>query len=280
MVDHADHESEITNGPLAGLRLGQIVRENAPWLLGVDRAITRFPLLLKYLDCQTVLSVQVHPDDSYARRMNPPDLGKTEAWFIIDAAPDAVIYAGLRDGVNREDLAGAIQQGRTEQCLHEIHARAGDCLFIPAGTVHALGAGLLVAEIQQASNTTFRLFDWNRVDGQGKSRQLHVDQALETIDFSRGPCSIQTRQATEQPGRFRLVGCDKFVMDLVTQSGHTSGDGRFHVLTVPVGKAELHWNENREPLSVGETVLLPAQMPLTSVLLEPGTTLLDMYLPN
>ncbi len=280
LVDHADHESEVTNGPLAGRRLGQIMRESANWLLGVDHATERFPLLLKYLDCQSVLSVQVHPSDDFARRMNPPDLGKTEAWFIIDAAPNSVVYAGLRKGVNRENLADAIRLGIAEQCLHKIHPCAGDCLFIPAGTVHALGAGLLVAEIQQASNTTFRLFDWNRVDAQGKSRQLHVDQALETIDFSRGPFHIQARQTTAQPGRFRLVDCDKFVMDLVTQPGSTGDDGRFHILTVPTGKAEIRWDGNREPLPVGDTVLLPAQMPQVRIEVERGTTLLDMYLPN
>ncbi len=242
VVDHPEHESLIANGPLAGKTLGWLMREHKQWLVGDCPAVAgRFPLLLKYLDCHRVLSVQVHPDDEYGLKMTPPDLGKTEAWYIIKADPGAILYAGLKPGIDRAGLAEAIEQGKTAECLHVIEPKAGDCVFIPAGTVHALGAGLLVAEIQQSSNTTFRLYDWDRVDAQGQSRPLHVKQSLETIDFDSGPRQCQVPQATEQPGRVRLVECDKFCFDRWSDVERCTlgGDGRFHILTVPSGRVSV-----------------------------------------
>lgn len=213
IVDHPEHSNQICNGPLSGKSLSQLTLENRQWLFGDQTQHPSLPLLLKYLDCQRVLSVQVHPDDHYATLMSPPDLGKTEAWVIIAAEPDAALYAGLKAGVTQHDLRKALVAGQVEECLHAIYPQCGDCVFIPAGTVHALGAGLLVAEIQQASNTTFRLFDWNRVDANGQPRPLHIDQSLEVIDFDSGPRPLQTPLPTDLPGRQRLVACDKFVLD-------------------------------------------------------------------
>lgn len=300
IVDHAEHSSQILNGPLAGTSLRQLAQIHPTWLHGREASGGALPLLLKYLDCQRVLSVQVHPDDAYARRMDPPDLGKTEAWYIIAAEPGAVLYAGLKSGVTPSDLRAALAAGTVEQCLHAIHPQPGDCVFIPAGTVHALGAGLLVAEIQQASNTTFRLFDWNRVDAQGEPRELHVEQSLEVIDFSSGPRNLQTAQSLREFGggavHQRLVECDKFVLDRLQSSerGSTSlplaGDGRCHLLTVPSGTASIAWDDavasgvsgaptHTERLDTGQSLLLPATLPAVSVLLEPNSTLLDMYVP-
>lgn len=307
IVDHPEHSSAILNGPLAGSTLHQICESDPEWLLGSQpqgkesssgddnrSANARtLPLLLKYLDCQRVLSVQVHPDDHYAQQMLPPDLGKTEAWYIIAAEPGAVLYAGLKLGVTREDLKSALASGEVEQCLHRIHPQAGDCVFIPAGTVHALGAGLLVAEIQQASNTTFRLFDWNRLDADGQPRALHIEQSLEVIDFASGPRSLQIAQTIEQlPSgqvvRERLVQCDKFLLDRLRSpleeaaTLQLGGDGRCHLVTVPVGQATVAWGDassNTEQLATGQSLLLPAALPAASVQLEPGTTLLDMRVP-
>ncbi len=281
IVDHPEHSSVIANGALAGHSLGEVTQSDASWLLGNSSQVAAIPLLLKYLDCQRVLSVQVHPDDKYAAGMTPPDLGKTEAWYIIAAEPGALLYAGLKAGVARQDLRRSLESGNVEDCLHAIEPQAGDCVFIPAGTVHALGAGLLVAEIQQASNTTFRLFDWNRVDANGQPRALHIDQSLEVIDFESGPRALQVPSSTLQVGRERLVDCDKFVLDRL--SGHATaqrqplaGDGRFHFLTVPEGEAKLYWNGNVELLTRGQSVLLPACMPQTQLELPIGSTLLEM----
>ncbi len=279
VVDHPEHESLVTNGHLAGRTLGELMRADPQWLVGNATAVAgRFPLLLKYLDCNRVLSVQVHPDDEYGLKMSPPDLGKTEAWYIIDAQPGAVLYAGLKPGVDRQSLHAAIHAGKTAECLHEIYPQAGDCVFIPAGTVHALGAGLLVAEIQQASNTTFRLYDWDRVDQHGKSRPLHIEQSLETIDFASGPRPVQTPQATSAPGRVRLVECDKFRFDRIqgVEQATTSGDGCLHILTVPSGRVRIESaSGHSETLVTGQSLLLPAAMEACSLKLDPGSILLD-----
>src|SRR5262249_22949406 len=151
------------------------------------------------LDAAHMLSVQVHPNDEQAALQTPPDLGKTEAWIILAAEPGSKVYVGLRPGVDPQQLAEAIAAGTCEELLYGFEPCAGDCLFIPAGTVHALGAGLLVAEIQQSSDTTFRLFDWNRVGPDGKPRTLHVEQALAVVDFDRGPIAPQQPQPTDRP---------------------------------------------------------------------------------
>lgn len=287
MIDHPHHQSEVANGDWAGKTLRDIGSQSPDWLFGdASQEFSALPLLLKYLDCQRVLSVQVHPDDVYGQQMSPPDLGKTEAWYIISAEPGAKLYAGLNEGVSSADLAAAVEAGAVEDCLHVIEPSAGDCVFIPAGTVHALGAGLLVAEIQQASNTTFRLFDWNRTGADGKPRELHIDQGLEVVDFDSGPRQLQKPRATDQEGREQLVHCEKFVLDrlLASFQGELGGDGRFHLVTVPKGEAELAWESDtescREKLTAGQSVFVPACMPSLQVSMKsPDSTLLDMYLP-
>src|SRR5262249_19325002 len=155
-------------------------------LLGADRCAV-FPWLVKYLDARDWLSVQVHPDDEAVRRLWPGEGGKTEAWFVLAAAPESKIYAGLLPGVDEPALRKALATGTVADCLHQFRPRPGDCLFLPAGTVHAVGGGVLLAEVQQTSDATFRLFDWNRVDAQGRPRSLHVEQALACINWRQGP---------------------------------------------------------------------------------------------
>ncbi len=277
IVDHAQQQSVISNGDAAGKTLSELAKGHSQWLLG-RQDLASVPLLLKYLDCQRVLSVQVHPEDSYAQKMSPPDLGKTEAWYIVDADPGALLYAGLKAGVSRVDLRAAIDGGTVDQCLHTIEPKAGDCVFIPAGTVHALGAGLLVAEIQQASNTTFRLFDWNRLGHDGQPRELHIEQSMEVIDFDSGPRDIQMPKSIHG-GRENLVMCDKFVLDRLFASGSLGNSGKMHFVTVPSGTATLRWNGGAEVLVTGQSAILPAALADVAVELEGGGVLLDMYLP-
>lgn len=141
VVDHGDDQSVVVDGALAGKSLADLVRDHGEWLLGPDHHYDSFPLLLKYLDCNRVLSVQVHPDDIYGAKMETPDRGKTEAWYIVAADPGSLVYAGLQPGVDRAMLQEAITAGQAEQVLHSFHPQAGDVIYIPAGTVHALGAG-------------------------------------------------------------------------------------------------------------------------------------------
>jgi mannose-6-phosphate isomerase len=283
LVDHGDDQSVVVGGPLAGCTLGQIVASHNHQLLGRHAGLAQFPLLFKYLDAQRTLSVQVHPNDQQGARLDPPDLGKTEAWVVLASEPGSKIYAGLRPGVDRQTLAAAIRQGHCDECLHAFEPAVGDCVFIEAGTVHALGAGIVIAEIQQASNTTFRLFDWNRTDASGQSRPLHIDQSLATIDFDRGAVAPQQPQPTDHPSRQRLVACDKFVLDRCGGEATlpVAGDDRFHILSLCGGPAcQVEWPGGREQLSRGDTLLLPAGCGAARLVLPAGATLLDMYLPD
>jgi mannose-6-phosphate isomerase len=278
IVDHGDAQSVVAAGPLAGKTLGELVREHATELLGEAHADAgQFPLLFKFLDCNKDLSVQVHPNDAQAAALDPPDLGKTEAWVIMDAAPGAKVYAGLKRGFDRAALEREVNRGTCALCLHSFEPQVGDCIFIPAGTVHTLGAGLLVAEIQQASDTTFRLFDWNRVDADGKPRELHIEQALDAIDYDRGPVDAQQPQPTDLTHVERLVDCDKFVLDRwKLDAPHTiGGDGRCRLLAVIEGTVNL----GGDVLTVGSTVLLPAAADVVTVSPQESATLLVVSLP-
>src|SRR5262245_7164495 len=199
IADHAQGQSIVAQGPLVGTTLHDLVASRRDELLGRHAPQSRFPLLFKFLDCQRDLSVQVHPDDAAAARLDPPDLGKTEAWLILDAQPGSRVYAGLKAGVDRADLEREVKRGQVVPCLSRFEPQGGDCIFIPAGTVHALGAGLLVAEIQQASDTTYRLFDWNRVGPDGRPRPLHVEQALGAMDFSASAVAPCRPHQTNRP---------------------------------------------------------------------------------
>jgi mannose-6-phosphate isomerase len=182
--DRPGDESVITNGPLAGRNLHWLMQQHAAELLGNAKAATdkRFPLLCKILDARDKLSLQVHPPASKAATLGGEP--KTEMWHVTDAAPDAELYVGLKRGVTRAQFESKIQRGEVAQCFHRIPVRSGDTMFLPSGRVHAIGAGLVIFEIQQNSDTTYRVFDWNRVGPDGKPRDLHVAQSLESIDFS------------------------------------------------------------------------------------------------
>src|SRR5438445_469469 len=186
--DHALHHSVVASGPSAGQTLRHLMEHERKALLGSAAAEHGvFPWLVKFLDAHDWLSVQVHPDESAVKRLWPGEGSKTEAWFVLDALPGSRIYAGLLPGVDEPALRAALVEGTAADCLHSFVPRAGDCVFLPAGTVHAVGGGVLMAEVQQTSDATFRLFDWNRRDAQGQSRTLHIEEALACIDWDRGP---------------------------------------------------------------------------------------------
>ncbi len=282
LVDRRDDESRVAAGPLQGTTLGQLVRERGAELLGQHHPQPRFPLLIKFLDARQTLSVQVHPNDAQAARLTQPDLGKTEAWVVLAAEPGSLIFAGLKRSFDRPAFERELHRGTAELCLHRFEPRPGDCMFLPAGTVHALGAGLLVAEIQQSSDTTYRLHDWNRVGPDGQPRPLHVEQALAVIDFERGPIDPVQPAPTEQPDVSRLVACDKFVLDRWELTGpRMAGESdRCHILVVLSGAVNVTDDPSRQPLKRGETLLLPAALGPTAIEpAETGAVLLDAYLP-
>lgn len=281
VCDRGADQSRVANGPLSGATLHELLERDATGLIGRGHRRSQFPLLFKFLDAHSDLSVQVHPNDAQAARLTPPDLGKTEAWIILDAAPGSRVYAGLKSGVDRAALARALNRGNCEDVLHAFEPQIWDCVFLPAGTVHAIGAGLLVAEIQQASDTTWRLFDWNRQGPDGKPRQLHIAAALDAIDFTAGPVNPQCPQPTENDAVSRLVACEKFVLDRWDFSSPqvVGGDDRFHLIAVVSGEARLEGDPSGGPLGVGGTALLPANIGECGVYPTGAVTLLDCYLP-
>jgi mannose-6-phosphate isomerase len=282
LVDHGTDQSVVRDGPLGGVTLHELVTEHGRALLGKHAPQTQFPLLFKFLDAGRNLSVQVHPNDQQAARLTPPDRGKTEAWIVMHAEPGSQIYAGLQPGVDRAQLQQAIAEGTADRCLHALEPAVGDCLFIPAGTVHAIGAGLVIAEIQQSSDTTFRLYDWNRVGADGQPRPLHVQQALGVIDFDRGPVRVSSPVATDTACRQQLISCDKFRVDRwQCQSARSlGGDNRCHLIVPLQGRVSLERDACPDPLQPGQMVLLPAAAGTVQLQPDGPVTLLDIYLPD
>ena len=180
--DRSGDASVIANGPLAGKDLRWLMEHHERALLGSAKSANgRFPLLIKILDAQEKLSLQVHPPAHKAAELKGEP--KTEAWYIADAAPGAELYVGLKPGVTRGEFERKIKTGEVAECFHRVPVTAGDTMFLPSGRVHAIGAGLVIFEIQQNSDTTYRVFDWNRVGTDGKPRELHVAESLASIDF-------------------------------------------------------------------------------------------------
>ncbi|MCE5184595.1 MAG: class I mannose-6-phosphate isomerase [Planctomycetaceae bacterium] len=255
LADLPEGQSIITNGPLQGQTLHQILESCGTEITGIPNYRPPFPLLIKFLDAQDVLSVQVHPDAATCKRLGNCQ-PKTECWYIIEAAPQAVIYKGLKPGTTRQQFAGAIADGTCEQYLVNVPVQAGECHFLPSGTCHAIGAGLIIAEIQQPSDTTYRVFDWNRTDPQtGKPRALHIDEALESIHFD----ASGDRLSVETVGR--LVDADEFKVDKCHQAASVQVllSGRMRVLIILAGKGQIS-AQGLEPICFqkGQTLLIPA----------------------
>jgi mannose-6-phosphate isomerase len=281
IVDHGKDQSVVADGPLAGATLHDIVVKHRRELFGRNHPQQQFPLLLKFLDCHQTLSVQVHPNDEQASKLEPPDLGKTEAWVVLAAEPGSRIYAGLKPGVDRAILEREVAQGACEKCLHSFEPKVGDCVLIEAGTVHALGAGLLIAEIQQASDTTFRLFDWNRVGADGHPRPLHIEQALDVIDFERGPVNPAERLPPNALGVDYLIRCDKFTLSCceLTNTKRFGNTAQFHIFAVLDGKVNVRCDGSCGDLKRGDTVLVPAFCGAFELHAEGSARILEAHLP-
>jgi len=252
LVDLPNDKSHITNGRFAGLMLSEVLEKYPQQILGKSYT-PPFPLLIKFIDAADFLSVQVHPDNQAVKKLGSGSL-KTECWYIVDAEKDACIYKGLKKGTTRQQFEKSIKDGTCAELLNKVPVKVGECHFLPAGTVHAIGAGLLVAEIQTPSDTTYRVFDWNRLQN-GKPRQLHIEQALESIHFEQDAEELTVKSSG------RLVDCEYFKVDKITAKAYSSSavSGGMKVLMFISGKGEIT-SGNAEPadFSKGQTLLLPA----------------------
>ncbi len=251
IVDRDEAQSVVHTGPLRGSTLGELwTGRHADVFGGRAGASSRFPLLFKLLDARERLSVQVHPPATVAPALQGEP--KTEMWYIANADEGADIFAGLRPGVTRAQFEQALGDGTVEQMIHRIEVKAGDCIFIPSGRVHAIGAGNVIVEVQQNSDTTYRVFDWNRVGLDGKARELHIRESMESIDFTDFTPELQ------HPAGETLVKCEYFQVDRwnLDQPREAAPEGEFAIFTVLSGKARCGSLE----FSAGQFFLTPATL--------------------
>jgi mannose-6-phosphate isomerase len=276
--DRPGDVSVVANGPLAGKDLHWLVETHPEELLGTTQtAHGRFPLLIKILDAQEVLSVQVHPPAEQAAALGGEP--KTEMWYVTEAAPDAVLYAGLKRGTTRADFERRLQAGTVADCIHRLNVRAGDAIFLPSGRVHALGAGLVIFEIQQNSDTTYRVFDWNRVGLNGKPRELHIAQSLTSIDFNDFEPRLLGGDFTGTgPVKARpLVRNPLFTVEAYAVAGGATlplQPNRLQIVAVLEGQARVGEPEGTVALSPGQFCLVPACLAGAAVQAATPTTFL------
>jgi mannose-6-phosphate isomerase len=251
LADRPDCQSLVATGPLAGCTLNELWRQHRRAVFGerlANHPSPRFPLLIKVLDCGGDLSIQVHPPAAIA-----PTLGgepKSEMWYFVGVGPGAQLYAGLRRGVTRGEFARALEAGTLAECVHALEPARGDSLMVPSGRLHALGAGLLVFEIQQNSDTTYRVFDWNRVGLDGQPRQLHVEESLQCIDFADFEPVLHPAAAGNP-----LATCDHFRVDRRTDATADLAPGLRLIMAID----PLTWAGVRIP--AGSVALWPASLP-------------------
>jgi mannose-6-phosphate isomerase len=264
LSDREDHPSRVANGPLTGRTIVQLLDESPVQMMGrLARRFRRFPLLLKFLDAREMLSIQVHPSGSNIDLLPAGESGKTEAWVVLEAGPKSRIYAGLKPGATADDLRRALADGTLADHLAYFTPKPGDGVFLPAGTVHTLGGGVVVFEVQQNSDVTFRLFDWGHVDAKtGQPRALQVEQALACIDFASGAAGpvAPVIEAATPVTRERLFQCQHFrLWRLRGQSPFTVGaEGVPRVITCIEGTGRIEHSGSAYAVGRGDVWFLPA----------------------
>jgi mannose-6-phosphate isomerase len=285
LSDRTDHQSQVANGPLKGQTLGQVMEQFSEPLMGkLSSRFTRFPLLLKFLDAHEMLSVQVHPSDDPSELVPGGYTAKTEAWVVIDAEKGSQIYAGLKSGTTSGTLRKSLNDGTIADHLVSIVPKPGDAVFIPGGTVHTLGDDVVVFEVQQNSDTTFRLYDWGHIDPETKEpRALQVDEALACIEFGESNSGlIAPRVETTSPvERERLFDCHAFLLwRVLGQEQFTVGaTAEPRVLVGIKGSGRIMHNGTPFAVGMGDVWLLPAEAGECAFQPSGEVTMLEIAIP-
>ena len=285
LSDRDDHPSLVADGPLAGRTISQLMKQSPEQLLGkLAGRFRQFPLLLKFLDARDTLSVQVHPTDRQANYLPAGEHGKTEAWVVLEAGPESRIYAGLQPGTTANDLRRAIANRTVVDHLVSFRPKPGDGIFLQAGTVHSLG-DLVVFEVQENSDVTFRLYDWDHVDARtGQRRALQIDQAMACIDFAQGAVGpvVPVVEEVKPVLRERLFLCEHFgLWRLQGDSPFTVGAmGTPRVLVCLAGNGQLERDGTDYAFGKGDTLLLPAVAGACLCRTQGAVSLLEISLPD
>jgi mannose-6-phosphate isomerase len=283
-----DSECRFANGPFAGKKLGEAWPEMSPEWAGTRADLmSAFPLLIKFIFTEEKLSVQVHPDDDYAARHEQAagGRGKTEMWYALRARPGAEVMVGLKPSVTREDFKQAIADGSAEDCLERVPLNAGDAVFVPAGTAHTIGPGLVLCEIQEHSDLTYRVYDYNRRDAKGHARPLHIDKALDVMRFGK------QYGGKIEPVRIQEAGAEKtyFTSCRYFETARwefsepvpvATSQGSFDLLVFLEGTGMIRWNNERATYAPAHVWMIPAGLGAYEIAPGARTSLLRTYVPR
>jgi mannose-6-phosphate isomerase len=285
LSDRDDHASRVVNGSLRGKTISQLLEEFPEQLMGkLAHRFRRFPLLLKFLDARQKLSVQVHPSDAQTSLLPPGETGKTEAWVVLETGKESHVYAGLKPSTTLQELSAALTNGTVAEQLRCVIPKVGDAFFIPAGTVHTLG-DVVVFEVQENSDVTFRLYDWDHIDSKtGKPRPLQVEQALASVDFAESSAGLVTPivETTAHVRRELLFKNDYFwLWRLRAQSPFTVGaEGVPRIVLCIDGAGQIVHGGVTHAVEKGDVFLLPAEVGVSAFQPRGGVTLLEIAIPN
>ena len=280
IADHEDGMSVVLNGVYAGKTLRELLRIHGARILGSKIEGKRFPLLIKIIDAREKLSVQVHPNDETAARFGGDP--KTEMWYLL-GDNDAQVYCGFKDGITKERFIQAVEEGTSGETMQPVPVSKGDVVFVRGGNVHAIDAGCLILEIQQNSNTTYRIYDWGRMGNDGKPRDLHIEQAINVINWNEAATPLTAPELlvdTDTLQRWKMLQCEYFHLDklVFTAPLEVPLDGTtFHALFVAEGEAQISWPDGELFAPAGTSILVPAALPAYT--LEGKATVLRTTIP-
>ena len=271
--------SVVTNGELKNQSFSEVLKHHHKEILGPKVSGSDFPLLIKFLDAKIPLSLQVHPDDERAK-IYADSRGKTEMWIILSAEPDAKIYLDWANSMTKEKAEIALKDGSIMDYVKTYDAQPGDCFFVPAGTVHAIGKGIVLAEIQQTSDSTYRLFDWNRVDKNGNPRDLHIEESLRVMDWNPKE-NLKKYFSKEQNQLNPVVNEKHFKTSYLPLEGAFELENKydsFQILICTEGFGEIQWENEILAFQKGDTLLLPFALNKVSLISENGASLIHVHL--